>query len=395
LFCASVVDFAAQPSATERFIAAFEEITGLDRVALGREVLRAAQLPMLMTDVAIEVQLTLLLLFTRTSAVSLWGPWAGGRPTCLSSAGSLDPVPEHVCQAARTLLREPATEVVQLDGTIGISLARWQSEPAALVAHGASPAGDDRLVLLEAAAPMLALINERNRLLAHGGPPDRSVTSSLERRLARLRFDLHDGPQQDVHLLATDLALFRQQLLPLVAADPNYDRVVGRLDDLAAQLVALDGDLRRLSSAVQSPFLAAGTLPDALRDLTDTFATRTGIAPETRLEGDFSSLTESQQITLLALIREALSNVREHSDARRVTISLSCDEDGVQARVTDDGLGFEPETALLRAAREGHLGLVGMHERVRMLGGQTRIESRAGGPTIISASLPAWPPPSS
>jgi NarL family two-component system sensor histidine kinase YdfH len=63
----------------------------------------------------------------------------------------------------------------------------------------------------------------------------------------------------------------------------------------------------------------------------------------------------------------------------------------VSAEVTDDGLGFDPETTLVRAAREGHLGLVGMHERVRMLGGRTRIESRRGGPTVISVSLPSWP----
>jgi signal transduction histidine kinase len=60
----------------------------------------------------------------------------------------------------------------------------------------------------------------------------------------------------------------------------------------------------------------------------------------------------------------------------------------VRATVTDDGSGFEPETALIRAAREGHLGLVGMHERVRMLGGDTQIESRPGGPTVISVVIP-------
>ena len=58
--------------------------------------------------------------------------------------------------------------------------------------------------------------------------------------------------------------------------------------------------------------------------------------------------------------------------------------------ITDDGRGFEPEAELVRAARGGHLGLVGMHERVRMLGGLTRIDSRPGGPTRISARIPPW-----
>ena len=76
-----------------------------------------------------------------------------------------------------------------------------------------------------------------------------------------------------------------------------------------------------------------------------------------------------------------------------MTIAVSASPGGAEAEIIDDGRGFEPEATLVRAAREGHLGLVGMHERVRMLGGRTQIESRRGGPTTISVRLPAWPPP--
>jgi signal transduction histidine kinase len=102
-------------------------------------------------------------------------------------------------------------------------------------------------------------------------------------------------------------------------------------------------------------------------------------------------LTDSQQITLVALIREALSNVRKHSEASSVKITVTASPTAVEAQVIDDGRGFDLESTLVRAARAGRLGLVGMHERVRMLGGLTRIESRKGGPTVISATLPAWP----
>jgi signal transduction histidine kinase len=222
-----------------------------------------------------------------------------------------------------------------------------------------------------------------------------TALSAAERRLARVRFDLHDGPQQDVHLLAMDLSLFRDQLLPSIADDENRDRLLGRLDDLAAQLIALDRDLRRLATSVQSPFLQPGTLGDAIRVITAAFSARTGIEPRVRITGDFSSLTDSRQITLLALVREALSNVREHSGATAVSIALDAHERGVDAQVVDDGRGFDPEATLARAARDGHLGVVGMRERVRMLGGETKIESRPGGPTVITVALPPWPPPPS
>ncbi|MBV9471754.1 MAG: ATP-binding protein, partial [Solirubrobacterales bacterium] len=153
----------------------------------------------------------------------------------------------------------------------------------------------------------------------------------------------------------------------------------------------LDGDLRRLATSVQSPFLQSGSLTDVLGQMVDAFAARTGFAPTMQLDGDLSRLSDSQQITLLALIREALTNIREHSEASAVTIAISSDARGVSVQITDDGRGFDPEATLVRAARAGRLGLVGMHERVRMLGGRTQIDSRPGGPTVISATLPSWP----
>ena len=208
--------------------------------------------------------------------------------------------------------------------------------------------------------------------------------------MARVRFDLHDGPQQEVILLAQDVRLFRDQLRPLLEGSADQGRALGRLDDFEAQLLALDGDLRRLSTSVQSPFVSRGSLVDSLQHVADAFAKRTGIAPETDFSADLSGLSESQEIALLALVQEALSNVRKHGDASTVQISIVPDPEGIRAQVTDDGRGFDPETTVARAARAGRLGLVGMHERMRMLGGQTRIESRPGGPTVVSAVLPRW-----
>ena len=103
------------------------------------------------------------------------------------------------------------------------------------------------------------------------------------------------------------------------------------------------------------------------------------------------SLTDSQQIALLSLIREALANVRRHSGADTVQITISVDDEAITAEVRDDGRGFAPEVDGPRAAEAGRLGLVGMQERMRMLGGETRISSAPGGPTVVAASLPRWP----
>jgi signal transduction histidine kinase len=217
-----------------------------------------------------------------------------------------------------------------------------------------------------------------------------SLTTALERRLNRLRFDLHDGPQQEVHLLAQDLRLFREQLRPMIDGHPDRERALGRLDDLEAQLAALDDDLRRLSTTARSP-LAEDSLAEALAQLASAFHRRTGIAPVTAVSGDIDGLTDSQRIAVLSIVREALSNVRRHSEAGTVEIRIVTDAGSIAVEVRDDGRGFAPEIDGSAAVSRGRLGLVGMRERTEMLGGRTEIRSAPGGPTVISASLPRWP----
>lgn len=223
-----------------------------------------------------------------------------------------------------------------------------------------------------------------------GSDPNLRRSEALERRLNRLRFDLHDGPQQEVHLLAQDLRLFREQLRPMIEDHPDRDRALGRLDDLQAQLVALDTDLRRLSTAARSR-LVEGSLADELAQLTDAFHQRTGIAPRTQVAGSIDALTDSQQIAVLSIVRESLSNIRRHTEADHVEITIDAGEESIVVEVRDDGGGFAPEVDAPAAARSGHLGLVGMRERTEMLGGRTEIQSAPGGPTVVSASLPRWP----
>ena len=342
-----------------------------------------------LVSAALEGQLTLLAALAGTTAVSVWAGRADGAPRHVAHTGELDVGAPQTLAAVQAVLDSEGPGPVADEATVGVRLGAVGRPAGALVAHGASGEAAELSPLLAAAAPTLAGLVERETdgEAAHWRE---SVTGAVERRLARLRFDLHDGPQQDVILLAQDVRLFREQLRPLLDGNPDQDRALGRLDDLEAQLVALDGDLRRLSTSVQSPFLAPDSLLVSLQRVTDAFAKRAGIEPETDFSADLTQFSDSQQIALLALVREALSNVRKHGDATTVQVSITADADGITVRVSDDGRGFDPETTAPRAARAGHLGLVGMHERVRMLGGQTQIESSPGGPTVVSAVLPRF-----
>ena len=235
-----------------------------------------------------------------------------------------------------------------------------------------------------AASPSLAA-----ELLLHAQPESAAV--ALERRLRRLAFDLHDGALQELAALATELASMRRQVVPRVAEDVR-DRVDGRFDDLQARLVAVDETLRTLMATVkggQEPIEALDTKiareVAALRD-------ETGIQADLEINGSFADLTESRRIVIFQIVREAVSNIREHSGAEHVRVTVVEREGSVAVSVEDDGRGFDRDAALLDAAVLRRFGLTGMLERVEMLGSELQIDSEPGGGTRVSFVLPAWVP---
>lgn len=390
LFVAHAVELATSQTELRELIDRVESERLIPRTSLAQAVLRAPELLQLPTAVAIEVHLGLTGGFLNARMVSLWTSGLDSEIRLVAHVGELEAGRREARDLARNLLGD-TTKRRRERGLAGKRI-EFRGRPAAAVVASYKPARTPgRRQVFELAQPLLGAMLERDQLSARGGGQSpETLLASAERRLARLRFDLHDGPQQDVVLLAEDVNLLRSQLERVMNGHPDRSRVLGRLDDLQARLVAIDGDLRRISAFVQSPFLQGDSVPEALAKLVDEFAARTTIESQLSVQGDFSSLTDSQQITLLGLIREALSNVREHSEAKQVSVQVSAGSAGVAATITDDGRGFEPETTLVRAARGGHLGLVGMHERVHMLGGSTQIDSRPGGPTVISVRLPPF-----
>jgi two-component system, NarL family, sensor histidine kinase UhpB len=219
---------------------------------------------------------------------------------------------------------------------------------------------------------------------------DPSLAAANERLLVRLGFDLHDGPLQQVFVLAQDLRLLRDQMVMLVGSE-HRDPVLGRFADLEGQLTELHEDLRDLAHSLEPRSLLQQTLPVAVERELAALSRRTGISTSIVLDGTFDSLSASQRIALLRVLQEALSNIRQHSGARAVALTLREDAvEGISMELRDDGHGFDAASFLPGADGRSGIGLAGMHERLRLLGGRLEIESRSGGPTIVSARLPRW-----
>lgn len=395
MFGAMRAQLTAAPEDAAHTVARLEDALGLSRVTLAREVLQDPGLLTMPPAAAVQAQLALLTAFAPLRSASLWMHDDAEQLRCTGHVGEGGPS-RGARQLAQRIMAGERVEPCERGLLLGLPVGRWRRPLAALVGSARPGMREHCRPYLAAAAPMVGAILEREALLEANAVAERAIGESSERKLTRLGFDLHDGPIQDVAVLAEDLRGLRRKLErgPRAAGDGGrWETIRAQMDDLDAQLLALDTELRRISNEVRAasvllnrPFAAA------LRDVVQAFAARTDVEPDVTLTGDMKLLSASQQIALLNIIHEALTNVREHSHATGVQVSVTVGADGVEARVLDDGRGFELEPTLIRAAREGRLGLVAMHERVRLLGGQCRIDTRSGGPTAISVALERWEP---
>jgi len=392
LIVAMRAELSQRPGDARRLGEQIESIIGLSRLALAREVLRSPELLAVSPASAVEAQLAMLVALAPLRSASLWTLEETEQIQCTHNVGEVGPSRGAREVASRVFAGE-SVEVGSRRLLLAVPVGPWRRPTAVLVGSARPGMGDACRPFLRDAAGMLGAVLERNAMLAANAVSERALIESSERKLARLGFDLHDGPIQDVVVIAQDLRVLRDRLEPLIENGRERELARASFEDVESQLASLESALRRISNEVRAAsVLLNRPFARALRDVAQAFATRTNIEPQLNLEGELGTLSASQQIALLNIVHEALANVREHSDASEVRIAVSANSEGVEAQVLDDGAGFDLEPTLIRAAREGRLGLVAMHERVRLLGGQCRIDSRPGGPTVVSVMLERWGP---
>jgi signal transduction histidine kinase len=214
------------------------------------------------------------------------------------------------------------------------------------------------------------------------------LLEAAERRIARLGFDIHDGPLQGLAIVAGELSLLNRQLEAM--GDGGRGAFAARrLEDVKDLVIDLGVDLRIIASTAAPGKLY---LRETLEQEAAQFMRRAGIRVDLDVEGDVDATTASQRIAAARVVEEALANVREHSGATSVQVSVRRENGTLRLSVADNGRGFDVTRAMRRASRDRRLGLIAMNERLRLLGGQLEVNSRPGGPTVISGSLPAWKP---
>lgn len=221
-----------------------------------------------------------------------------------------------------------------------------------VVAHrpGQATPAEDEVPLLASFAGQAALAMERAR-----AQEERELLVVLEDR-ERIARDLHDVVIQ--RLFATGLQL--QSAVPLSTRPDVARRVNAAVDDLDATI----RDIRRAIFELRTPMSA--TLRTEIQEAVDDAADSLGFRPALELSGPVdSAVPDPVRPDLLAVLREALSNVVRHAGATRVTVEVRVDGGSLALVVTDDGVGTDP------AAARG--GLVNLAERAERYGGQFEV----------------------
>ncbi len=230
---------------------------------------------------------------------------------------------------------------------------------------------DADLLLAETFAPRAAVAVDLSARVA--GDALRRVVEAQELERRRLARELHDQTGQELTSVLLGLKAIEEARSDTERADA--------LASVREQVVETLHDVRRLAVELRPKALDDFGLVAALERLRDTFAEQTGMTVD--LEANLGErLPTDVETALYRIVQEALTNVVKHAEATTVSIVLGRSGRSVTAVIEDDGRGFTP------AEGGDGLGLVGMEERLALLGGRLKLESSPGAGATIVAEVP-------
>jgi PAS domain S-box-containing protein len=231
-------------------------------------------------------------------------------------------------------------------------------------------------------------VQERTAELATANASLRVLTARLlrlqddERR--RLSRELHDSAGQKLAVLSMNCAALAQSV--------KDEKPARLLADAQGMITEISSEIRTMSYLLHPPLLDEVGLESALHWYIDGFSKRSHIATTLDVSENFGRLSREQEITIFRVIQESLTNVLRHSGSPSAAVRLVGKEDSVEIEIIDHGKGIpDKRLAMLQASESAGVGLGGMRERLRQLGGELDIASSSDG-TSVRAFLPVREP---
>ena len=204
----------------------------------------------------------------------------------------------------------------------------------------------------------------------------------------RIAREMHDGLAQVLGYVNT-----KSQAVDEMLADGRVAEARKQLGELAAAARSLYVDVREAILSLSPPVLPERGLASALEEYAARYAESSKLAVrfQATSEANQAPLSTEIKAEVFGIAREALTNVRKHAHAQRVTIGLTREGAEVVLRISDDGVGFDPEVAAAGPEKWPHFGLAGMRERAEAVGGRVAWHSRPGAGSEVELRVPVAP----
>lgn len=220
----------------------------------------------------------------------------------------------------------------------------------------------------------IALSDANKRLREYANRIEQNAILEERNRLAR---EIHDGLGH--YLTAVNIQLKAAQAI--VAQDPDEAaRAVNKAQVLTEEALA---DVRRSVSALRTDQPVSQKASQVVRILADS-ASNDELAVTCTINGDEPDLPPHVVFTLYRIVQEALTNVQKHANATQASIELNYQPDRLTLTVADNGAGMD----LSDQPAGEHFGLVGLRERVRLMGGDTSIQTAPGQGVTLRVEIP-------
>jgi signal transduction histidine kinase len=216
-------------------------------------------------------------------------------------------------------------------------------------------------------------LERANEELRHLSAHALSAQDEERRRIAR---DLHDGVGQY-------LAAMKMSFDVALAQSAGSDGSTGPLRDCLDLVERCTREIRTVSHLLHPPLLEEMGLSSAIPWYVAGFQERSGITVDLDMPPDFDRLDPAVEVVLFRVLQEGLTNIHRHSGSKRADIRLQIESGQAILTIQDQGKGFDTTTGTFTAG----VGIAGMRERVRELGGEFKINSRSSG-TVVEATVP-------
>ena len=217
----------------------------------------------------------------------------------------------------------------------------------------------------------LALQDAQRRLLTQ---------RELERK--RLSRELHDDTIQD-------LLSLNYQLEEIASLAADNDTLITELDDVRHSIRQLVTNIRGICGDLRPPTIDSLGLSAALKSYAQSWSDRTGIEIKLTIGKNFGRLPEAIELSVFRIVQESLHNIWKHANATQAEVKFSYGSRRILSiNIADNGKGISSDFDLAALSNSGHFGMLGISERVALMGGRLRIQNGVNGGLHLTVHIP-------